>query len=244
MTLLSKNAELVGFRLALLAIVCWSSAFLVARFLLGGDARVDPVSLVFYRFLIGSAAILGYAAWRKESLRFRSLREFMQMLAVAFFMLFLMSLLFFIGQQTASAITAALFLESGPAIIAIVWKLIRRHPTERREILAVGCGLLGCMFVLNMISMRGFHYGFASWLGQLALIGSAVSWVIGSAIGRKLMAAPNRVVLMGYCELASAVMVIPFLFIFHSQLIIPAGWGTWGAIVLLGLVPTAAAFIA
>ena len=94
MTLLSKNAELVGFRLALLAIVCWSSAFLVARFLLGGDARVDPVSLVFYRFLIGSAAILGYAAWRKESLRFRSLREFMQMLAVAFFMLFLMSLLF------------------------------------------------------------------------------------------------------------------------------------------------------
>ena len=61
MTLLSKNAELVGFRLALLAIVCWSSAFLVARFLLGGDARVDPVSLVFYRFLIGSAAILGYA---------------------------------------------------------------------------------------------------------------------------------------------------------------------------------------
>ncbi len=244
MTLLSKNAELVGFRLALLAIVCWSSAFLVARFLLGGDARVDPVSLVFYRFLIGSAAILGYAAWRKESLRFRSLREFMQMLAVAFFMLFLMSLLFFIGQQTASAITAALFLESGPAIIAIVWKLIRRHPTERREILAVGCGLLGCMFVLNMISMRGFHYGFASWLGQLALIGSAVSWVIGSAIGRKLMAAPNRVVLMGYCELASAVMVIPFLLIFHSQLIIPAGWGTWGAIVLLGLVPTAAAFIA
>ena len=244
MTLLSKNAELVGFRLALLAIVCWSSAFLVARFLLGGDARVDPVSLVFYRFLIGSAAILGYAAWRKESLRFRSLREFMQMLAVAFFMLFLMSLLFFIGQQTASAITAALFLESGPAIIAIVWKLIRRHPTERREILAVGCGLLGCMFVLNMISMRGFHYGFASWLGQLALIGSAVSWVIGSAIGRKLMAAPNRVVLMGYCELASAVMVIPFLLIFHSQLIIPAGWDAWGAIVLLGLVPTAAAFIA
>ena len=39
-------------------------------------------------------------------------------------------------------------------------------------------------------------------------------------------------------------MVIPFLLIFHSQLIIPAGWDAWGAIVLLGLVPTAAAFIA
>ncbi len=235
----------VGIGLGVISTLLWGSAFVSARYLLGASPqRVDAMSLVFYRFLIGSVLIFAVARARGISWKLHSAVEFRQVAVVGFFLYFLMSCLFFVGQRTASATTAALFLESGPALIVIVWKLMRGRPTGRAEIFAVAAGLIGCMMVLNMISAAGIRYETGSWAGELALLGAAISWVIGSVYGQELMRSERRMALTGWCELLAGLMVLPVMFWNRSGLIVPSGWASWGVIAVVGIFPTGLAFIA
>ena len=239
------NAERVGIGLGVLATLLWSSAFISARYLMGSvPPRLDPMSLVFYRFLIGSILVFAMAKVRGDSLKLRSASEIRQVIAVSFFLYFLMSYLNFYGQRTASATTAALFLESGPALIVIIWKLLRGKSTSRAEIGAVIAGLIGCMMVLNIISADGIHYTTGSWLGELSLLGAAISWVIGSVYGQELMRSERRLALTGWCQVFAGAMVLPAALCNVSGIIIPTGWDAWGAIVLIGIFPTGLAFVA
>lgn len=243
MTSASIRNDRIGLGYAVLTTLFWGSAFVSARYLLGGTPKVDSFSLVFYRFLIGSAVIFSIILWKKQKMLLRSASEWRAVLKVSFFLFWLVSFLFFIGQRTVSATTAALFLESGPALLLILWKLVRRNRTSKAEIVAVIAGLFGCMLVLNIISADGIHFGGSFW-GQLAMLGSAISWVIGSFSGQRLMESGNRLVKTAWCELFSALFTLPIMLFMHDKLIVPSSLNAWGAIVIMGVFPSAFAFMA
>ncbi len=237
------RSDRLGAAAAVVATLLWSSAFVSARYLLGDSRRIDPMTLVFFRFAIGAAVVFGVAKLFRAPLRLESAGQFRGVIPVAFFLYFLMSFLFFIGQRWTSATTSALFIESGPALLVIVWKLLCRRPTGRDEIAAVLLGGLGCMFVLNIISASGIHFGDTSRFGQLLLLCAAISWVIGSVQGRKLMNCRNPLAVTGWCQLVSALMMVPLLVIFHREIILPHEAAAWGAVLAMGIFPTALAFI-
>ena len=234
-----------GFLPAVLATLLWSSAFVSARYLLGGTPqRIDPMSLVCYRFLIGAGVIFAIARLRGEPLKLHSIREAVETILVALLLYFLMSFLFFLGQPSVSATTSALFIESGPGLIVIACNLLRGRKPTRTAIVAIGLGVLGCMLVLNIITVNGIHYDFTSLAGQLFLLAAAISWVAGSVRGQQLMRRSNWLPLTGWSQLIAAGMMLPWMGIFHDQLIFPREFGAWNAVVVMGIFPSALAFIA
>ena len=111
------GGSLAGVALAVLATLLWSSAFVCGRYLLGPD------TLVLVRFVVGSAVVFGLAALRGQPLGIGR-RQWPLLAGTSLFMYTLMSVFNFCGQRTVSATMAALILESGPALLFLVWNMV------------------------------------------------------------------------------------------------------------------------
>ena len=233
--------ELRGYLSALTSTMLWGSSFIAARYLLAFPQKADPLFMVFGRFAIAALFLFLLAVFLKKDIRIKSKKQLWEIFRAAFFLYWAMSLLLFIGQKSASATTGALFLESGPAILTILWKSIRREKTAAIEY--VGCILcfIGCMMVLNILTPDGLHFE-GNWFGQLMLLLAAVSWVAGSIFTCKLMLDSDKLVVTAWLCLAAALLTLPVMGIFHDSLIIPQTFAAWAVLFYFGVFPTAAAF--
>ena len=202
---MSESSTTKGILLAVLSCLLWGSVFIFARFLLGSPSKIDPYSLVFFRFSTASVLLLLYARYKKQPLLPSSWKQFYGMVKTGIFLYWLMSILFFIGQRNVTAMTASLFIESGPAIILIIWKIISRQKTTKIEIIACVIGFIGSMLVLNIISPNGLHLTGNPW-GILCVFLSAVSWVIGGYHGKDLMRGGSRITAVAWCMLICALL--------------------------------------
>ena len=234
--------ELQGYILALLATMLWGSSFIAARYLLAGTPQTDPLFMVFCRFGIAAAVIFLISILLKKDIRLTSKRQVWEIFRAAFLLYWAMSLLLFMGQKSASATTGALFLESGPAVLAILWKILCREKTTPVEL--GGCFLcfIGSMMVLNILTPGGFNFA-GNWIGQTLLLTSAVSWVAGSVYTRKLMQTSDKLTTTGWLCLTAALLTLPVMGIFHESIIIPRTFPAWSILFYFGVFPTAAAFV-
>lgn len=238
------RGEIVGVALAVTSALLWSSAFIFGRYLLGcTPAKVDAYTLTFFRFIIGSLVVFAFAKVRGERLLPSGKAQWRLIACVSVFLYTLMSLFNFSGQKYVSATTAALILESGPALLLLLWKVVSRDNVGAREALSVSFGLLGCLLVLNIVSLEGIQCG-GSVLGQLLMLASTVSWVVGGFFNKRLMSdSTNKLALVGWCQVFSALFMVPVLCVRGSSLIIPTSWQAWGALVFMAIFPTGLAFM-
>ena len=240
---MSEKSTVKGIILAILSCLLWGSVFIFARYLVGNPSKIDPYSLVFFRFSTASIFLFLYARFKKQPLLPNSWKQFYGMFKTGLFLYWLMSMLFFLGQRNVTAMTASLFIESGPAIILILWKLISRQRTTRIEIIACVIGFIGSMLVLNIISPNGLHLTGNPW-GILCVFLSAVSWVIGGYHGKDLMRGGARITAVAWCMLICAMLDLPVLAIMRKSLIFPTAPSTWFAILGMAIFPTSIAFVA
>ena len=241
--LMSESSTTKGIFLAILSCLLWGSLFIFARYLLRTPAKIDPYLLVFLRFLLSAAILFAYAKYKRLPLKPKSRRQFIDMMKTGFFLYWLMALLSFIGQRTVTAMTASLFVESGPAIILIAWKIISRQKTTKVECAACALGLLGSMLVLNIISPNGIHLT-GNPLGILFVFLSAVSWVIGGYCGKDLMREGDRIIGTAWSILFCAIFDIPVVLLMRHQIIFPSTPAAWAAILSMAIFPTSIAFVA
>ena len=239
---MSEKSTVKGIILAILSCLLWGSLFVFGRYLLEAPSKVDPYSLVFYRFSTASILLLLYARLKRQPLLPNSWKQFYGICKTGFFLYWLMAILNFIGQRNVTAMTASLFVESGPAIILIVWKIISRQKTTKIEIIACVIGFIGSMLVLNIISPNGLHLTGHPW-GILCVFLSAVSWVIGGYFGKDLMRGNSRITIVAWCMLICGLLDLPVLTVMHKSLIIPTTLSAWGAILGMAVFPTAIAFV-
>ena len=234
--IMSESSATKGILLAILSCLLWGSVFIFARYLVGTPSKIAPYSLVFFRFSTASTLLLLYARFKKQPLLPTSWKQFYGMFKTGLFLYWLMSMLFFLGQRNVTAMTASLFIESGPAIILILWKIISRQQTTR-------IGFIGSMLVLNIISPNGLHLTGNPW-GILCVFLSAVSWVIGGYHGKDLMRGGSRITAVAWSMLICALLDLPILAIMHKSLIFPTAPSTWFAILGMAIFPTSIAFVA
>ncbi len=235
--------ELPGYLFAIITSVCWSSAFIIAKYLLTQPPCIDPVTLVFCRYLIGALFIFTTAAARGHDLRPGPPKRFMLTALTAFLLYWLMALFFFFGQTKVSATTASLFVESGPALLLISGKIIMRKRVTRRETTACMLGITGCMAVLNLITPEGFGIN-GSWSGIVLVLLSALSWTVGGVFGQKLMRNGDRMTAVGWCELLCAVYSLPLMLIMRDSIIFSFSTATqYIAVLAMGILPTGIAFV-
>ncbi len=240
--IMSESSTTKGILLAVLSCLLWGSLFVFGRYLLGTPSKIDPYSLVFYRFSTASVLLLLYARFKKQPLLPSSWKQFYGIFKTGLFLYWLMAILSFIGQRTVTAMTASLFVESGPAIILILWKIISRQKTMKIEIIACIIGFIGSMLVLNIVSPNGLHLAGHPW-GILCVFLSAVSWVIGGYCGKDLMRSGSKITIVAWCMLVCALLDLPFLAIMHKSLIFPTAPSAWFAIFGMAVFPTAIAFM-
>ncbi len=240
---MSEKSTVKGIILAILSCFLWGSVFIFARYLLGTPRRIDPYLLVFLRYSLSASMLFAYAKYKRLPLMPKSRQQLIGMLKTGFFLYWLMSLCFFIGQRNVTAMTASLFIESGPAIILIGWKIISRQKTTNVEYVACALGLLGSMLVLNIISPNGIHLT-GNPFGILFVFLSAVSWVIGGYCGKDLMQKGERIIGIAWSILFCAIFDIPVVLLMRHQIIFPSTPSAWAAILSMAIFPTSIAFVA
>ncbi|MBQ9775787.1 MAG: DMT family transporter [Lentisphaeria bacterium] len=234
--------EYQGYLLALLTTMLWGSSFVAARSLLAGTPQTDPLFMVFCRFGIGALTLFLLAFLLKKDVRIKSRRHAWQIFRAASLIYWGMSLLLFMGQKTTSATTGALILESGPAVLTILWKLFSRQKTTVTECFGCLFCFFGSMLVLKIITPEGFNFS-GDWSGQILLLASAVCWVAGSVYTSELMKNSDKLATTAWLCLTAALLTLPVMGIFHETLLIPRTLPAWGTLLYFGIFPTAIAFL-
>lgn len=240
--IMNKNQKTIFY--GILATLCWSSTFLFGKNLISNNL-IDPYSLVFFRFFIGGVFTLLIAIVSKEKI---SKNEFIGkngflLLSSSFFLYFAMSIFLFVGQRYCNATTAAIFLESMPVVLLLLIEIIIKRKFNLDKFLIVILGCLGCLLVLKKANQSFMASISVDLWGLTALLISALSWVMGSIIVKKINFDKNITAKTAIMQLFAAIFCLPLLLFFKTKLIFIPTFEVYFQVIFMSIFPTAAAFI-
>lgn len=222
--------------LLLLLALLWSGSFFLAEIML---RELDPFSVVLGR--VGPAAIalllLAVLTGQRIPLDLGSWGLFMGMgllnNAIPFGLIFW-------GQQSIDSGLAAILNATTPFFAVILAHLLTRD--ERitpNRIVGVLCGIAGVAVLVGPSALAGIG---GETLGQLAVLGAALSYALASLFGRRLRRFPVTVAATGMVT-CSAVMALPAALILGAPFERLPGATTLAAMLGISLFSTAAAYM-
>jgi drug/metabolite transporter (DMT)-like permease len=224
--------DLPALSAALVTVTLWGSAFVAIR---DAGQSLSPGSLALGRLLVGLAA-LGVAAsiWREPLPRRRDLVRI-----AAFGVLFLgvYSVTLNAAERRVDAGTAAMLINTGPILIAILAGIFLKEGFPRRLFAGCAVAFTGCVLIGLANSQSGSRAG----LGIALLIVAAFAYAVAVVIQKPALAraSPLQVTWLG-CA-AGTVVCLPFAPTLIRELD-DAGATAIGWMVYLGVAPTALGF--
>jgi drug/metabolite transporter (DMT)-like permease len=173
-------AERSASRLAVLAAFAaiylfWGGTFLAIRYAV---ADVPPLLTIAIRCVGGAALLYGWLVWRGGLEHSTRQQWLTSAIAGAFLFVGCHGVLAWAEQRVSSG-QAALFLTSIPLWLVLLTSLRERRAPSRMVIAGLVLGTLGVALLA-----RGNGAWSGTLLDRLALIGSGLSWAIGSLIAR------------------------------------------------------------
>jgi len=215
----------------------WGGSFLFIEIAL---RDFEPLTIVMLRVLIG--AIVLHVVLRVRHLKFpfdfKSLWQFALMGALNNAIPFTLIVW---GQQSIDAGRASVLNATVPLFTVLLahW-LLADEKLSASKVTGVVIGFLG-VFVLTINSIADSE-SVNSVVGQMAVLGAAVSYAFASIFGRQLNRFDPQVSATGMLT-GSAVMMIPLAFLFESPGLARPGVGSIVVVVLLGVACTAFAYL-
>src|SRR5579859_3459077 len=236
----SRTKSLVAFAVIYLV---WGSTFLFIRI---GVAEVPPLLLAALRFLIAGAVLYAWTSARREAQP--TARQWLSAALLAF-LIFLIDygFLFWAEQRVPSGI-AAVLLATIPAFMALSEiTILRTQRLTLRLALALLIGFAG----VAALTSRTLALGGApiDRLGALALLASAVSWSIASALARKLPLPASKPMssgaqmLLGGIFLALASAAFGEFGSFHPSAVSLRAWFALGYLIVAGSIVGFTAYV-
>ena len=172
------NRTLVGILCGLGAASIWGGMYVVSKVVL---EIIPPFSLVTLRLLLGAitlAIVLFLRGFPNISRR-----QLWQVLGVGFVGYGISLSLQFLGTKLSTAANGSLVTSATPAFVLLfAWALLREKITARR-LVALFLATLG---VIAVIDPRSAQLNPDLFLGNLMLIGAAVTWAFYSVLVRKV----------------------------------------------------------
>ncbi|MFI2763015.1 DMT family transporter [Streptomyces echinatus] len=232
MSTVRNRSHILGTGAAAVSVLLWASAFVSIR---SAASAYSPGALALGRLAAGALALGVIWAVRREGLPPRAAWRGILLSGVLWFGLYMVALNW--GEQRVDAGTAALVVNVGPLLIALLGARLLGDPMPPRLLAGMAVSFAGAVTV--GLSMSGG--GGSSVLGVLLCLLAAVTYAFGvvaqkPALGR---ATPLQVTTFG-C-LTGAVACLPFA----GQLVHDAARAPASAtlnMVYLGIFPTALAF--
>lgn len=161
----------------------WGATFVAGRYL---AADVDPLLAATLRFILASAALLGFMALARVRLARPSTRQLGQLAMLGFFGIFFYNLCFFYGLQYINASRASLIVALNPAVIGLAsWLLYKEHLGATKCLgIALCLGGAGAVIISrNPQLLQGTAH---AWFGDLLIFGCVVGWGAYSLFSRGL----------------------------------------------------------
>jgi len=232
---MTPKHSLRGLLAGLTAASIWGGMYVVSKVVL---EVIPPFALLTTRLALGFSALWLVIAWQGGFKLTR--RQYLAAFGVGV-VGYGISLGFqFVGTKLSTAANGSLVTSATPALVLPFAFWLLKEPVTPRRLLAILVASLG---VLAVIDPRTADLSSDLFLGNLSLLGAAVTWALYSVLVRKIIAQgaallpATAIFLLGGLPIS-----IPLgLWEIYSQGLGPITAGVIGGILFLGLISTAIA---
>jgi drug/metabolite transporter (DMT)-like permease len=172
-----NNKTLIGLLCGLGAASIWGGMYVVSKVVL---EIIPPFALVTTRLLLGMLTLAIVLLMRGFPKIPR--RQFLQVVGVGFVGYGVSLSLQFLGTKMSTAANGSLVTSATPAFVLIFAALLLRERITPLRLTALALATLG---VIAVIDPRSAQLNPELFLGNLALIGAAITWALYSVLVRK-----------------------------------------------------------
>jgi len=167
-----------------LAHAIWGANFVVAKVTL----QEFPIySLAFLRFALAVLLLLPFFIIHSKKAVKIKLKDLPKFVAVGIFMVTLNIALFYIGIEKTTATQAATLTLLIPILAVLAGWWFLKEKVFFVNLLGIGLSLLGGLFIIGLPQIFLGNFQEQAFLGNVLIILSAISWVIGAIFSRELL---------------------------------------------------------
>lgn len=217
---------------AAVTVFLWASAFVAIR---SAGEHYSPGALALGRLLSGSVVLVAFLLVRREGWPRRAAWPGIAISGVLWFGLYMVALNW--GEQEVDAGTAAMVVNVGPVLIALLGGWLLKEGFKPRVLAGIAVSFAGAVVV--GFSMAGD--GHASVLGVLLCVVAAITYAVGVVAQKPALRHGSALQVTTFGCLVGTVACLPFA----GQLIAEASAAPMSAtlnVVYLGVFPTGLAF--
>ena len=225
----------------LFAIFTWGLSFPLLKVVL--DGGIQPITLAVLRYAIGLIPLLLYVAVKRDKdAVIRPLKEDWRFfLLLGLIGIVLPNLLQNYGMVWTTASLSSIIQSSGPIFTIILAVLLLREPLGINKMLGTALALTGALL---LVTEGGVVFTGSTFLGNVLILMSAISYSFSSILGKKLLERyrPFAVV---FLSMAIGTVILGVLSIFESpaENVGQISSYHWFIVVVLALLPGVAALL-
>lgn len=229
-----KNS-LPGLVAGLTAAAIWGGMYVVSKVVLD---VIPPFALLTTRLVMGFAALWVVVLLRPQGERMTS-RQFWSAFGVGM-VGYGISLGFqFVGTRLSTAANGSLVTSATPALVLPFAFFLLKEPITRRRLVAILVASLG---VLAVIDPRSANLSSSLFVGNLSLLGAAITWALYSVLVRKVSQGVNLLQSSAIMLLGGLPISVPLgLWEMNTQGLGTITPGIVGGLLFLGIISTAIA---
>jgi len=224
-----------GILFGLIAAAIWGGMYVVSKVVL---EVIPPFALLSLRLLLGAAALGAWLAMRTGVPHLRR-AQWVQLLAIGI-VGYGISLGFqFSGTKLSTAANGAVITAATPAFVYLFAWLLLSEGVSGRQLLAL---LLSTIGVLLVVDSRQAQLDAHLLLGNLLLVGAAVTWALYSVLVRRATKEIDALSFTFVAFLGGLLVAIPAaVWELRAESVGAIGLGTLAGVLYLGVVSTAVA---
>ena len=231
-----NNKTLMGFACGLGAASIWGGMYVVSKVVLD---VIPPFTLLTIRLVMGALVL---AAVNLISGKKNFAREHFHSSLLVGFVGYGISLAFqFVGTKLSTASNGALVTSATPAFVLLFAPILLNERPTLRQVVALIASTLG---VLAVIDPRSADFSSSLFLGNLSLLGAALTWALYSVLVRKVSANVDLLASASVMLAAGVPSSILFsIFELKTQAVGDITPGTVAGVLFLGIISTALAML-
>jgi drug/metabolite transporter (DMT)-like permease len=234
------NLRLRGAIYLSLAASIWGGMYVVSKYVLD---YIPPLTLLVMRLVIAGAILGGAMLWRRES---QVRRHDVALLLSLGLVGFTLSLgLQFWGTKLSSAHNGGLITSASPAFIVLFAVYLLRERLTWQNLVALGLATLGVLAVVGPESGGSSQADHGLWLGNLYLVGAAVTWALYTVLGKLASQSYSSLTVSTYATLSGLLFTTPLAWWTEWRgWVLPADLPilVWLGVAYVGVISTAVAF--
>ena len=192
--------------------------------------EIDPVTIVWFRFILAFLMVAGWQAYKNPS-SFKILVKPPWLLIIAALGLTWNYISFMWGVQYTTPSNAQLFIQTGPLMLAIAGFVLFKESIKRKQVIGFTLAVIGFGFFYRDQLSAFFDSQEKYKLGVLLVITSAMAWATYAILQKKLVAKYSSESLNLLLFGLPAILYIPFV---KFNPLTQLHWSWWLLLLYLG----------